>query len=150
MPCYIGTLCHAPALGSLEIMHDHAVLVDDDGYISGVHLRDDPRVQEEVLARPDAVYTLPPSSFLLPTFVDLHLHAAQFTYLGTGLHLPLMQWLDEFAYKSEEMLDADAALARTVYTTLARRLIEYGTGAALLFGTIKEQTKCAHVLRWYL
>ncbi|KZW00514.1 Metallo-dependent hydrolase [Exidia glandulosa HHB12029] len=138
--CYIGTLCHTPTLGTLELLNDHALLVDDNGFITGVYDADDDAVEDFRLTHPDSVTVFLPSHFLLPTFVDLHLHAPQYTYLGTGLHLPLMQWLDEFAYKSEEMLDADPALARTVYSTLARRLIEYGTGAALLFGTIKEET----------
>ena len=84
---------------------------------------------------------IPTGSFLLPTFCDLHLHAPQFLYQGTGLHLPLMEWLNEYAFKAEEGLDADPALARSVYQRLAQRLIEKGTGVVLLFGTIKEETK---------
>jgi guanine deaminase len=52
-----------------------------------------------------------------------------------------MQWLDAYAYKAEERLDADADLARKVYTRLAERLAENGTGTVLFFGTIKEETK---------
>ena len=82
-----------------------------------------------------------PGSFILPTFCDLHLHAPQFLYQGTGLHLPLMQWLDEYAFKAEERLDADPELADKVYKKLAATLVEHGTGAVLLFGTIKTETK---------
>jgi guanine deaminase len=84
---------------------------------------------------------IPDGSFLLPTFFDLHLHAAQFLYQGTGLHLPLMKWLDEYAYRAEERLDSDPHLAKRVYQRLAERLIENGTGTVLLFGTLKEETK---------
>ena len=52
-----------------------------------------------------------------------------------------MEWLNEYAFKAEESLDADADLAERVYRRLARRLIESGTGAVSLFGTIKEETK---------
>ena len=89
------------------------------------------------------VLSITSGSFILPTFCDLHLHAPQFMYQGNGLDLPLMQWLDKYAFKAEESLDNDAALARRVYEHLTRRLIEHGTGAVLLFGTIKEQTKYA-------
>ncbi|TFY67855.1 hypothetical protein EVJ58_g1365 [Rhodofomes roseus] len=51
-----------------------------------------------------------------------------------------MQWLNEYAFKAEESLDADPALAERVYTRLTERLIENGTGAVLLFGTIKVDT----------
>ena len=80
-------------------------------------------------------------SFFLPTFCDLHLHAPQFLYQGTGLHLPLMEWLEEYAFKAEERIDSDSELATRVYTRLAERLKENGTGSVLLFGTIKSETK---------
>lgn len=69
------------------------------------------------------------------------MHAPQFLYQGTGLHLPLMAWLDEYAFKAEERMDADPSLAQRVYERLATRLIEHGTGAVMLFGTIKPETK---------
>lgn len=78
---------------------------------------------------------------ILPTFCDLHLHAPQFLYQGTGLDLPLMQWLNTYTLKSEARMDEDPSLARRVYTRLATHLKEYGTGAVLLFGTLKEETK---------
>lgn len=126
----------------LEIYHDYVLTTDASGVIVDFAHKTSPSGQKilascEGLSRVDAPY----GSFFLPTFSDLHVHAPQFLYLGTGLHLPLMQWLDEYAYKAEERLDADPDLARTVYSKLARRLIESGTGAALLFGTIKERTK---------
>jgi len=86
---------------------------------------------------------IPKGSFVLPAFCDLHLHAPQYLYQGTGLDLPLMQWLDIYALKSEEQLDSDHLLARTVYRKLAKRLLTNGTGIVLLFGTINEDTKYA-------
>ncbi|KAF9241173.1 Metallo-dependent hydrolase [Melanogaster broomeanus] len=115
-----GTLVHCPALGQVEILKDHLLCMID------------PRV----LADGDP----PPGSFLLPTFCDLHLHAPQFMYQGTGLDLPLMEWLDKYAYKAEESLDEKLDLAKKVYRRLAQRLTEVGTGAVLLFGTIKTET----------
>ena len=52
-----------------------------------------------------------------------------------------MEWLNEYAFRAEEKLDADSDLAERVYRRLAQRLIEGGTGAVSLFGTIKEETK---------
>ena len=97
------------------------------------------------------VTKIPKGTFLLPTFCDLHLHAPQFLYQGTGLHLPLMQWLNEYAFKAEERIDNDISdLAQRVYSRLAQRLVEHGTGAVLLFGTIKEETKYVQYDIWYL
>lgn len=100
-----------------------------------------------ILSNSDSAPTVVPSgSFLLPTFCDLHLHAPQYLYQGTGLHLPLLKWLDEYAFKAEERLDSDPALAKTVYRQLAQRLLQGGTGAVLFFGTIKEETKYVNFL----
>jgi guanine deaminase len=95
--------------------------------------------EDEGLTR--SIIDIPSGSFLLPPFCDLHLHAPQFLYQGTGLDLPLMQWLDKYALKAEHRIDANPNLARKLYTRLANRLKENGTGAVLLFGTIKEETK---------
>ena len=62
-------------------------------------------------------------------------------YQGTGIDLHMMEWLNEYAFKAEESLDSNPQLAESVYRRLAIRLIEYGTGAVLLFGTIKSDTK---------
>lgn len=78
---------------------------------------------------------------MLPTFCDLHLHAPQMLYLGTGNNLPLMSWLEKHAYQAEEKLDNDPTLAETVYKRLAQRLADHGTGAVLMFGTINVETK---------
>ncbi len=62
-----------------------------------------------------------------------------------------MEWLNEYAFKAEERLDRDPDLARRVYSRLGERLVENGTGAVLLFGTIKEETKYVIVLsHWAL
>jgi guanine deaminase len=117
--------------------------VDHLGYISYIGPASSPDAQLILHAAADRVQCLPAGSFLLPTFVDLHLHAPQFLYLGTGLHLPLMQWLEKYAFKAEEDIDNNSQLARKVYTRLVNQLIENGTGAALMFGTLKEDSKYA-------
>jgi len=94
----------------------------------------------------DEIIDIPKGSFVLPTFCDLHMHAPQFIYQGTGLDLPLMKWLDTYALKAEKRLDDDPKLAERVYTRLATRLKENGTGSVLLFGTIKEETKWADLI----
>ncbi|KAG8912163.1 hypothetical protein FRC00_005124 [Tulasnella sp. 408] len=141
----LTTIVQTPSLGQLQITHDQLIAVDIEGHVVEIASKDSDGarsiIQKASTQSPPVVVTkLPPGSFLLPTFVDLHLHAPQFLYLGTGLHLPLMQWLNEYAYKAEERLDADAELANRVYARLAERLLEAGTGAVLAFGTIKSET----------
>ncbi|KAL0581171.1 hypothetical protein V5O48_000861 [Marasmius crinis-equi] len=135
-----GSFVHCPRLGQLEILNDQLLVVDDSGFITHFELTDTAESRRYLDKYPESLTVLEPGSFLLPTFCDLHLHAPQFLYQGNGLHLPLMKWLDEYAFKAEERLDADPVLARKVYSQLAKRLIEHGTGAVMLFGTIREET----------
>lgn len=123
-------------------------MVDGRGVISHVRPASDPTIQSLLIAErasssttTTAVTTLPAHTFLLPTFADLHIHAPQYLYAGTGLDQPLMSWLDKYAYAAEERVDADPALARRVYAQLAKRLIQAGTGCAVAFGTIGVEAK---------
>ncbi|KAI0755024.1 Metallo-dependent hydrolase [Daedaleopsis nitida] len=150
-----GDFVHTQVLGEVEIMRDHllskvgtsgttyhrstALLgVDGQGYIA--HFAAASHPESISILEHETPNIVPAGSFLLPTFQDLHLHAPQFLYQGTGLHLPLMEWLNEYAFKAEERMDADSQLAERVYKRLAARLIEHGTGAVLLFGTIRTET----------
>ncbi|KAJ8080430.1 hypothetical protein PM082_017263 [Marasmius tenuissimus] len=137
---YLGSFVHCPRLGQLDILNDHLLVVDDSGFIIHSEPSNSIKSSRYIEAHPNSLTQLSPGNFLIPTFCDLHLHAPQFLYQGNGLHFPLMKWLDEYAFKAEERLDADPVLARKVYTRLAERLIEQGTGAVLLFGTIREET----------
>ncbi|KAJ7644016.1 hypothetical protein FB45DRAFT_975646 [Roridomyces roridus] len=133
-----GTFVHTPRLGDLEILHDYLLVTDSSGVITHFQAASSP--ESQLVLHSSDLIIVPNGSFIIPNFVDLHLHAPQFLYQGNGLHLPLMQWLNEYAFKAEERLDGDPALARKVYSRLARRLILNGTGTVLLFGTIKEDT----------
>ncbi|KAI0269835.1 Metallo-dependent hydrolase [Gloeopeniophorella convolvens] len=138
---YRGDFVHSEKLSDLKIYHDHLLDVDAAGFIT--HFESAATaLSRSLLENEDntRIVVIPPGSFLLPTFCDLHLHAPQFLYQGTGLHLPLMEWLNEYAFKAEERLDQDPILAKHVYMRLGERLVENGTGAVLLFGTIKEET----------
>ncbi|KAH9936337.1 uncharacterized protein B0H18DRAFT_1081974 [Fomitopsis serialis] len=130
-----GDFVHCPRLGELLVLHDQVL-----GFIEHLGAAHTQESQEILNDASEPPIVLERGTFLVPTFCDLHLHAPQFLYQGTGLHLPLMEWLNEYAFKAEESLDADPILAERVYTRLTERLIENGTGAVLLFGTIKVDT----------
>ena len=53
--------------------------------------------------------TLDATDFCVPGFIDTHIHAPQYPNAGTGLDLPLMQWLDQYTFPSETAM-ADASL----------------------------------------
>lgn len=115
--------------------------MNSEGITTHLEPSKSPKSIEILQKHEEPILDIPSGSFLLPPFFDLHLHAPQFLYQGTGLDLPLMQWLDKYALKAEHRIDANPNLAHKLYTRLAHRLKENGTGAVLLFGTIKEETK---------
>lgn len=41
------------------------------------------------------------SEFIMPGLVDTHIHASQYSYSGTALDLPLLQWLNTYTFPVE-------------------------------------------------
>ncbi|ORX37106.1 putative guanine aminohydrolase [Kockovaella imperatae] len=145
MQAFVGTLVDTPELGQVRIRRDHVLVVNEQGYITSIFpsSTDDDAATKALASIPEDRITRlngAGESFLLPTFVDLHQHAPQYLFCGTGLDLPLLEWLDRYAYRAEESIDADPALAKQVYTRLAQRYKEVGTGCTVLFGTIKVES----------
>ena len=71
-----GHLISAPALGALEIIEHGCLVLDDDGTIKSVEKAVPQHVNAEVIDYGDAL--------IMPSFVDMHLHAPQYPMLGMG------------------------------------------------------------------
>ena len=52
--------------------------------------------------------------FLIPGFIDAHIHAPQYLYTGTGYDLELMDWLEKYTYYSEAKY-SDSVFSDLVY-----------------------------------
>lgn len=136
----LGTLFHAPAIGSIDILEDALIEVDDAGRIASVVKVADPR-HPAALREADVagcLVRLPKGHFLLPGFVDLHIHAPQYPQLGTALHVPLEVWLQTYTFPLEARY-ADLAFAERAYAALVGDLLALGTTTALFFGTIHQE-----------
>ena len=55
------------------------------------------------------------SEFFMPGMVDTHIHASQYSYAGTALDMPLMQWLCTYTFPVESRFK-DLEFAQRVYT----------------------------------
>lgn len=55
------------------------------------------------------------SEFFIPGMVDTHIHASQYTYSGTHLDLPLLDWLKIYTFPVE-LRYKDLDFAKDVYT----------------------------------
>ncbi|MGA2291217.1 guanine deaminase [Bradyrhizobium sp.] len=131
---------HMIERGSVEILRNALIAIGEDGAIVSV-LRPDERGYEEQKSRQKAMgmlVTLPQGAYLLPGFVDLHVHAPQYPQLGSALDVPLEVWLQQYTFPLEARY-ADAAFARRSYGLLVRDLVANGTTTALYFATIHQE-----------
>ncbi len=121
-----GNLLYAPRLGELTA-RPRAFLVLEDGVVEGVYD-----------ALPECFRDVPVEDYgeclMIPSFVDLHLHAPQLPMLGMGMDLPLLDWLNTYTFKTEARF-GDAEFARRVCRSLARSLVENGTTRAAVFSS---------------
>lgn len=131
---------HAPERGRVEVLEDMLISVDGDGTIVSTHRPQDPNYRAIRAAREDTgeLVTMPEGSYLLPGFVDLHVHAPQFPQLGNALDVPLEVWLRKYTFPLEARYQ-DAAFARRAYGLLVEDLLANGTTTALYFATIHQE-----------
>ncbi|POF30849.1 guanine deaminase [Roseibium marinum] len=135
-----GSGFHAPVPGEVECLDDVLIDVDPDGTIHDVlHPH-----QESYCGRLDearakgSLTELPEGVYLLPGFVDLHIHAPQYPQLGNALDVPLEVWLQKYTFPLEARY-ADTAFARRAYTVLVDDLVASGTTTAVYYGTIHDE-----------
>lgn len=133
------TFMHAPVLGEVDICQDALIEIDDNGQINAVvRPSDDLYEQMKSEARDSGcLVQLPSHQFLLPGFVDLHIHAPQWPQLGKALDVPLEVWLMEHTFPLEARY-IDVNFARRIYTDMVSSLLANGTTTALYFATIHE------------
>lgn len=111
---------------SLTAIEDAGVLVEDGAVIAAAGF-------PELAARyPDAALIDRSGSYLLPGFIDTHVHLPQLSVIGS-MGLTLLDWLKERTFP-EELRFADRAYARQGSVALLERLIRNGTTSALVFG----------------
>ena len=130
-----GCIVSAPALGRLETT-EHGYLIAENGHITGIY----PVLPEQYAGAPVEDYG---DDLIVQSFADLHLHAPQYPMLGTGMDLPLLDWLNTYAFPTEARF-ADTDYARTVYRQLSRELIAHGTTRVCMFSSL--HTKATLIL----
>ncbi|KAJ5071059.1 guanine deaminase [Anaeramoeba ignava] len=74
-------------------------------------------------------------NFLIPGFVDTHIHGPQYKFMGTGLDLPLLKWLEKYTFPTESKF-SNEDLAKNVYGKVIDQTLKNGTTTACYFATI--------------
>lgn len=122
-----GTIVSAPSPGKLDVT-EKGYLVAEDGLLAGVF----PVLQEQYAGAAVEDFG---DGLILQSFADLHLHAPQYPMLGMGMDLPLLDWLNAYAFPTEARF-ADPDYAREIYRRLARELVENGTTRVCMFSSL--------------
>ncbi|XP_044247201.1 guanine deaminase isoform X2 [Ursus arctos] len=71
----------------------------------------------------------------MPGLVDTHIHAPQYSFAGSNVDLPLLDWLTTYTFPTELKFQ-NIDFAEEVYTRVVRRTLKNGTTTACYFGTI--------------
>ena len=131
---------HAPVCGSVEVLEDVLIAIGPNGMITDVVPSSEGRfefLRDEALRQGD-LEKLPNGSYIVPGFVDCHVHAPQYPQLGSALDVPLEVWLQKYTFPLEARF-ADLNYARRAYDLLVRDLLANGTTTALYFSTIHQE-----------
>jgi len=132
-----GTAYHAPTADELEVLEQVTIAVDATGTIVAVHPSGSPDAAR-VTEAAQTVERLSPAQRLLPGLVDLHIHAPQWPQLGTGLDLPLEEWLFRHTFPLEARY-ADERFAASVWEHMVPTLLASGTTTAVYYSSIHER-----------
>jgi guanine deaminase len=127
-----ASIFHTPRNPFLDanalVAHVDGALAIENGKVAGC---DDYR--EVVKAHPDAVIRDLRGGYILPGFIDTHVHFPQVRILG-GLGYSLLDWLEQCTLPEEARL-ADAAYASSIAREFVAALASHGTTTALVFGS---------------
>lgn len=131
----IGSVVHSISLGEIEVFDKAAILYNDSGVIEAIYDLSNHEKRGEFEARSvDETFDCG-NKLIIPGFVDCHCHAPQYEFTGTGIDVPLLDWLKMFTFPCESKF-SDVTHAQRVYEKTVRRHLKCGTTFASYFATI--------------
>ncbi|MRG88094.1 guanine deaminase [Salinibacillus xinjiangensis] len=137
---FLGTAFTSQSKTEIQILKDYLFCIDENGMIQNVVAPEEKLYTTLIYEYKgkDNFYRLPEGQYILPGFVDLHIHAPQWAQSGTALDLPLYEWLHTYTFPLESKFH-DLAFAREVYNDLVTTLLANGTTTALYFATVHKE-----------
>ncbi len=137
---FLATAFTSKSPQEVAVLKDCLFCIDEQGLIERI-VRPEHSDYTDVLTTykgTDAFQEIANGSYLLPGFVDLHIHASQWAQAGTALDIPLHDWLSTYTFPSEAKF-ADLNYAKVVYEDVVDTLIANGTTTALYFATVHKE-----------
>lgn len=136
MLIFKGTFVRFPKPGEVALSsRDGLVAVNGEKIVAVADVGDADYEDVKSLAKSGKIVRMSATEILMPGFIDAHIHAPQFAFAGTGLDLPLLDWLNTYTFPHESEF-SDADYAARVYSGVVRRTLGSGTTTASYFGTI--------------
>ncbi|EGQ26463.1 guanine deaminase [Sporosarcina newyorkensis 2681] len=135
-----GTAFSSESPTEINILKDHIFCVNSDGMIEKIISPVDAEYENFVKTHQNNknYHRLDEGQYLLPGFIDLHVHAPQWAQTGTALDLPLYDWLNTYTFPIEAKF-SDVEFAKEVYDHVVSQLLANGTTTALYFATIHKE-----------
>lgn len=120
---------------------DNVLIIITDGYIEEIINHDDEKYEELIMQgkQLDILEELSENQYILPGFIDTHIHAPQWPNAGLGLDLPLQDWLNTYTFPLESKYK-DLDFSKKVYEDLVTNLLSNGTTTSVYFGTIYQDS----------
>jgi guanine deaminase len=128
---YKGTFIDTPTPESFRVRDNHYALCDE-GVLKSL-TKHVPREYESL-----PVTDLGPG-IVIPSFIDLHIHAPQHMQMGVGLDLELLDWLNTLTFPGETRFTSPE-YARELYPLFAADLVRQGTLRAVVYGTVHSES----------
>lgn len=124
---YKGHFIDTPTPGEFRVRKDVVAIVEAGKLLS---------LEKTV---PDRFASLPVKDLgagvVIPSFIDLHVHAPQHMQMGAGLDLELLDWLENYTFPGESRF-ADEDYARKIYPLFAAELLRQGSLRSVVYGTV--------------
>ncbi|XP_014092405.1 guanine deaminase isoform X1 [Bactrocera oleae] len=133
---FLGRIINTKSLNEFEIFTSGFIAVDQRGKIVGVgnEFDYDEWLTKHTNFKGVTVERLNKDQFLMPGFVDCHIHAPQVAQIGLGLDMSLLDWLNTYTFPLEAKY-ADRKFAEKTYAKVVENTIKAGTTLASYFGT---------------
>ncbi len=122
-----GIILDAPSPEKLRIWEEGYVICEK-GICKGVY--------ETIPQKYEGIFCIDyGDSLIIPGITDLHLHAPQFSFRGTGMDLELLDWLDQVTFPQEARYE-DEEFAKEAYSLFVQEMKKSATARACIFATL--------------
>lgn len=131
-----GTFAHSTDTEPLVILENFSIGVSEGKIIFFDHVDKLDKNLESYGGRQNAnIRNLGKGQFVIPGFIDTHIHAPQYPNCGKGYDVGLLEWLEKYTFPTESKFK-DPKFAEHVYDRAVRRVLRNGTTTACYYGTL--------------